>query len=276
MPKIKSSRNYILDLKGIFVLLLSFLASTSIIALVMDFVLKKLQTDLSANMLFNLIAYLFMFLIPIFCFEFFVLKPKFQRLNFNFKTKTFSTYILIFLMMFGMMLINEFVTSFIPKTGEYLGPLYRKFEMQFNFLKQDKVAIIIYVALFAPLIEEIIFRGIIQKGLINKGVKPWKAILIASLVFGLVHGNPWQFVGAVLLGSVLGLVYYKTKSLLLSILLHAFNNLCSAMLIFYGKTESFANNFGVSEWMILGTGIVLFSVFYFLFMKKYRVHYSEN
>lgn len=275
MPKIKSSRNYILDLKGIFVLLLSFLASTSIIALVTDFALKKLQTDLSTNMLFNLIAYLFMFLIPIFCFEFFVLKPKFQKLNFNFKTKPFSTYILIFFMMFGMMFINEFVTSLIPKTGEYLGPLYRKFERQFNFLKQDKAAIIIYVVLFAPLIEEIIFRGIIQKGLINKGVKPWKAILMAAIVFGLVHGNPWQFVGAVLLGSVLGLVYYKTKSLLLPILLHAFNNLCSAMLIFYADTESFAETFKISEWMILGIGIILFSVFCYLFLNKYKVHYSE-
>ena len=107
-------------------------------------------------------------------------------------------------------------------------------------------------------------------------MKPKTAIIISAVVFGLVHANPWQFVGAVLLGSVLGLVYYKTKSLLLPILLHAFNNLCSSILIFYNKTESFADTFQVSEWLLLGLGIVLFTTFYILFSKKYRVHYIEN
>ena len=34
------------------------------------------------------------------------------------------------------------------------------------------------------------------------------------------HLNPWQTVNAFLLGLVLGVVYYKTKSLLMPILLH--------------------------------------------------------
>ena len=71
----------------------------------------------------------------------------------------------------------------------------------------------------APIFEEIVFRGILQKGLINKGWEPTKAIWVSAIVFGFVHGNPWQFVGAVLLGYVLGLVYHRTKSLLMPILL---------------------------------------------------------
>ena len=42
-----------------------------------------------------------------------------------------------------------------------------------------------------------------------------------------------------------------------------------------GNTESFADVFKVSEWVILFVGIVLFAVFYYLFTRKYRVHYSE-
>ena len=139
----------------------------------------------------------------------------------------------------------------------------------------EKATLIVMAVIMVTIFEEIVFRGIIQKGLINKGTKPVNAIAISAVVFGLVHGNPWQFVGAVLLGSVLGFVYYKTKSLLLPILLHAFNNLCSSLLIFYGNTESFADAFKVSEWIILSVGIVLFAVFYYLFTRKYRVHYSE-
>ena len=177
--------------------------------------------------------------------------------------------------MLGMMFIGEFITSQIPISGPFFGEYYQYFERLMQQMTSDKATLILLAVIMAPIFEEIIFRGIIQKGLINKGVKPWKAILMAAIVFGLVHGNPWQFVGAVLLGSVLGLVYYKTKSLLLPILLHAFNNLCSAMLIFYADTESFAETFKTSEWMILGIGIILFSVFCYLFLNKYKVYYSE-
>lgn len=61
-----------------------------------------------------------------------------------------------------------------------------------------------------------------------------------------------------MLGYVLGLVYYKTKSLLVPMLLHGFNNLTLSLLVIYGKNESFAKAFNMSEWAILAIGIVLF------------------
>lgn len=209
-------------------------------------------------------------------FDFFIVRPTTKKkLNFNFSPTNFYTYLLIFPLMIGMMFIGEFITAQIPTTGPFFREYYKFFEQLMSKLTDDPVIMLITAVVMAPIFEEIIFRGIIQKGLINKGIEPWKAILFASVIFGLVHANPWQFVGAVLLGCVLGLVYYKTKSLLLPMLLHAFNNLCSSILIFYTKNESFADAFKVSEWVILAIGIVLFSLFYYLFMKKYKVHYSE-
>ena len=216
------------------------------------------------------------FLSSIAFFDFFVVRLQTkQKLNFNFSKTNFYTYLLIFPMMLGMMFIGEFVTDQIPTTGKFFGKYYDFFTDLMNQLTDDPFVMIVTAVIMAPIFEEIIFRGIIQKGMISNGVKPWKAIVFASIIFGLVHGNPWQFVGAVLLGCVLGLVYYKTKSLLLPMLLHGFNNLCSSILIFYTKNESFSEAFKVSEWIILGVGIVLFSSFYYLFMKKYKVHYSE-
>lgn len=216
------------------------------------------------------------FLTAIAFFDFFIVRPSTgKKLNFNFSPTNFYTYLLIFPMMFGMMLIAEFITSQIPTTGPFFGKYYEFFTKLMEQLTDDPVVMIITAVICAPIFEEIVFRGIIQKGLINKGVRPVNAILMASVIFGLVHGNPWQFVGAVLLGCVLGLVYYKTKSLLLPMLLHGFNNLCSTILIVYTKNESFADAFKIPEWMILAGGIVLFSVFYYLFTRKYKVHYSE-
>lgn len=216
------------------------------------------------------------FLTAIAFFDFFIVRRTTgMKLNFNFSPTNFSTYLLIFPMMIGMMFIAEFITAQIPTTGPFFGKYYDFFTQMMEKLTDDPVVMIITAVICAPIFEEIIFRGIIQKGLMNKGVEPKMAIVFASVIFGAIHGNPWQFVGAVLLGGVLGLVYYKTKSLLLPMLLHGFNNLCSTLLITYVKTESFADAFKVSEWIILTIGIALFFFFYFLFMKKYKVHYSE-
>lgn len=210
-------------------------------------------------------------------FDFFIVRPSTQKpLNFNFSSANFYTYFLIFPMMIGMMLIGEFITSLIPVTGSVFGNLYEIYSKMFDSIFQDKYIMVVMVVIIAPILEEIIFRGIIMKGMLNGGSKLWVAILVSSLLFGLVHGNPWQFAGAVLLGAVFGLVYYKTKTLLLPILLHAFNNLTAVLIVEYGNTESFADFFGVSQWLILGIGVVLFGVFYYLFIHQYKVHYSEN
>lgn len=234
------------------------------------------KIDIMQKPWFLMISNALVFGLMIAFFDFFIVRPSTKmKLNFNFSPTNFYTYLLIFPMMLGMMFIGEFVTSQIPVTGPFFGRFYEFFENLMKYLTDDPVIMVITAVIMAPIFEEIIFRGIIQKGLINKGVKPWKAIVFASIIFGLVHGNPWQFVGAVLLGCVLGLVYDKTKSLLLPMLLHGFNNLCSSVLMLYIKNESFAEAFRVSEYVILAIGIVLFSLFYFLFTKKYKVHYSE-
>lgn len=270
-------KKYIFDWKGAVALVGGMLIGSGIIAVLNVFSIFMFNVNLQYKDFYLLIVNAAGFLGAIFCFDYFVVRPSIgKKLNFNMSPTNLMTYLLIFPMMFGMMLIAEFITSQIPISGPFFGEYYQYFSKLMEQMSNDKATLILLAVIMAPLFEEIVFRGIIQKGLINKGLKPKTAIIISAVIFGLVHGNPWQFVGAVLLGSVLGLVYYKTKSLLLPILLHAFNNLCSAILIFYGNTESFADTFKVSEWLILGIGIILFTTFYILFTKKYRVHYAEN
>ena len=272
-----SKKKYTFGWKGAFALFVGMIVGTAIVAVANIFSILVFNENFQYKDFYLIIANAAGFLGAIFAFDYFVARPETGRkLNFNFSPTNFVTYLLIFPMMLGMMFIGEFITSQIPVTGPFFGKFYEFFSDLMEQMTKDGATMILLAVIMAPVFEEIVFRGIIQKGLINKGVAPMKAILFSSLIFGLVHGNPWQLVGAVLLGCVLGLVYYKTKSLLLPILLHAFNNLCSSILIFYGKTESFAETFKVSEYVVLGIGIVLFSIFYYLFMKKYRVYYSEN
>ena len=82
---------------------------------------------------------------------------------------------------------------------------------------------LIAISIVAPIIEEFIFRGIILNGLLNK-YSPSKSILISSLLFAAIHGNIHQGVNTFLLAVIFGYIFYKTRSIYLTILLHFFNN----------------------------------------------------
>lgn len=82
------------------------------------------------------------------------------------------------------------------------------------------------VGILAPLAEEVVFRGAILRTLLGIMSKKnhWVAIMISAAIFGVVHANLAQFINALLMGLLLGWMYYRTKSLVPGILLHWVNN----------------------------------------------------
>lgn len=78
------------------------------------------------------------------------------------------------------------------------------------------------VALAAGVGEELLFRGVLQAGLVAVS-GPVVALIVASLLFGLAHAlTPSYFVLATLMGLYLGGVYLATGNLLVVILVHFF------------------------------------------------------
>lgn len=267
---------YVFDWIGGLILLVGYLAASMAVGFIGLGSKVVFELNFMQKPWFLMVSNAVVFCMMIAAFDFLIVRPKTgKKLNFNFSPTNLYTYFLIFPMMLGMMFIGEFITSLIPTTGPFFGDFYKFFEDLMANLVDDPAVMIITAVIMAPIFEEIIFRGIMLKGMTNSGEEPWKAILISSVLFGLIHGNPWQFVGATLLGCVLGLVYYKTKSLLLPMLLHGFNNLCSAILIFYTQKESFAEALNISEWTLLAIGIVVFSIFFYLFTFRNKVRYVE-
>jgi uncharacterized protein len=97
----------------------------------------------------------------------------------------------------------------------------------------------------APILEELIFRGIVLDGLLNK-YKPSTAIFFSSFLFGFVHLNPWQFVTGFILGVFAGWVYFQTRSLALTIIIHAAANSSAFLMRFIVDVEA-AMDYTVSE-----------------------------
>lgn len=88
---------------------------------------------------------------------------------------------------------------------------------------------ILATVVLIPMVEEVIFRGLIYTRL-RKAINVPVAILVSSLVFGMMHGHilwtSYTFIGGILFAVVME----KTKSLKASILLHMALNSVSAVI----------------------------------------------
>ena len=91
----------------------------------------------------------------------------------------------------------------------------------------------ITICLLPAIVEEIFFRACVQTTLLRMmKSNPVMAIIITAVVFSALHGQLSGLIPRVYLGLILGLVFYFSGSLWLSILLHFINNFLSVLLMF--------------------------------------------
>ncbi|MFZ6720072.1 lysostaphin resistance A-like protein [Undibacterium sp. Ji49W] len=99
----------------------------------------------------------------------------------------------------------------------------------FDQMMLSGLSSIVTACLIAPVVEEMLFRGIILRSFLNQYSR-WQAIFASALLFGFAHLNIYQFFAALLLGCLCGWLYERSRSLWPGIILHAsYNSL--AMLV---------------------------------------------
>lgn len=109
-----------------------------------------------------------------------------------------------------------------------------------ELMSNEGILAFVTLAVAAPILEELIFRGIVLDGLLKR-YSPVKAILVSSFLFGIVHMNPWQFVSAFLIGIFMGWVYWKSGNLALTIFIHFVNNAFASLLSGLYDAEAMLN-----------------------------------
>lgn len=102
----------------------------------------------------------------------------------------------------------------------------------YNFLGRGGWALLCTVV-FAPLIEEYLFRGVIMESVRAKRgvVAAW---CLSSVCFGVAHAMPAQIVATTAIGFVLGYAYLRSGSLMAGILVHAMNNALAMFMLMLG------------------------------------------
>jgi membrane protease YdiL (CAAX protease family) len=145
----------------------------------------------------------------------------------------------------------------------------------FALLEDKTIYTGIMVVVIGPFFEEILFRGMILDGFLKR-YSPWKSILWSSVIFGLFHLNPWQFIPAFILGVLMGYVYWKTRSLWLCIFIHFVNNGLSYLALFFldEQNATVADLFtGRKDYLLsyfISAGIVILGVLWLVQLTKDR------
>lgn len=93
----------------------------------------------------------------------------------------------------------------------------------------NMILLFIAIAGIAPLLEEILFRGLVQNALMQR-LPAWAAILGASAIFGAVHMDYHAFPALFAMGAVFGILYHMTGSLRVNIAVHMANNAAALLL----------------------------------------------
>jgi len=156
------------------------------------------------------------------------------------------------------------VISELDNLFNYVLPMPEFLQKIFTSMMADQPLgmAIIYIGIAPAFMEEFLFRGIILNGF-SANYSKRKAIIISALLFGLIHLNPWQFFTGFLFGIILAWVCIETKSIILCIFLHFFNNTLYTLVIRFRDLipiEGFNVTFEAAKfqpWWFTLSGVVL-------------------
>ena len=133
-------------------------------------------------------------------------------------------------------LFNAIITAFgyenVPTSGTASG-----IDSSFlNFL------IVVFYSAFLPAVcEEITHRGMLLNGLKKYGLT--KALVLSSLMFGLMHLNINQFFYATIVGLIIGFIAICANSIIPAMIIHFTNNFINTYLDFASVNGWFGGNF---------------------------------
>lgn len=140
---------------------------------------------------------------------------------------SFGMYVGVFVVSMGFMYVGNFIgQALMMVTSMITGrPIIN--EMQALIMSMDPLTILLVAVIIGPIVEELVFRKFLLDRIAGYGQVT--AMMVSGLIFGLAHGNFFQFFYAFALGMIFAWVYLRTGRLWHTILLHMMINFCGSL-----------------------------------------------
>lgn len=183
---------------------------------------------------------------------------------------------------FGIILLSGFFANlladlskqllfYFPDLNAQARRLEKTYEEQVTIISNLKnvkeyVVAIFIMALLPAMFEEMLFRGALQNLFERWWKSPVVAIIVASLLFSLVHLSIYLFLTRAMLGFVLGWMYYRSRNLWVNIVAHFINNAIALTALFlYTQKNGSASMDSIEphpgKWLELGAGVLIVGLF---------------
>lgn len=150
--------------------------------------------------------------------------------------------------------------AIIPSTWiqEQMPELPNIVEEEFDMILRNRYGYFV-VGLLAPLAEELVFRGAILRALLRWNSKSWLAIIISAIFFSAAHMNPAQIPHTLLVGILLGWLYYRTNSIVPGVVYHWVNNTVAYVLynLYPDPNMTLSDLFGSQQTVLMAVGFSL-------------------
>ncbi|MDE5854724.1 MAG: CPBP family intramembrane metalloprotease, partial [Ruminococcus sp.] len=133
------------------------------------------------------------------------------------------------------------------------------------------ISMMLYAGFIGPFAEEFVYRGYTMKTLESTGAGKGYALVISSLLFGIMHANPTQSIYAFFAGMVFGYAAME-YGIIWSIILHITNNfLFGDVMVFISNhiSESAAN---ILNWVML-IGLCIAGIVVLIAKRKQSAEY---
>jgi membrane protease YdiL (CAAX protease family) len=193
------------------------------------------------------ISALFLFLIPAIVYAKICHRRSFAHLGFRHKVTVGQGLVVIVLMFACLPLVGMLseLTEMLPFSEGTM----KKFRLaEEEYAKQisvigrmdgflDFVISLFMLAILPAIFEETLFRGAAQNLLSRWFKMPVLAIIVTSIIFSAVHFSYLGFLSRLLLGFILGWLYYRTGNLWLSIIGHVTNNAVALTVLYIMKLK---------------------------------------
>ena len=155
------------------------------------------------------------------------LKDYFDFNRVNFKTVKLWLFIAVLLLLVQDFILPIWIDKEMPD-----------FMMNIKYPSDlSKWLLVLGVAFFAPILEELIFRGFLLKSLAHSFLGVYGAIVVTSLVWAIIHFQyEWIYLVLIfLIGLVLGFARFYTNSIYIPMMMHVLFNFSAAIELYVNK-----------------------------------------
>jgi len=231
----------------------------------------------NAIMMMQAVSTLFMFFLPVYFFALICYRNPSKFIGFNTRINYKQTFIVL-----GILILTFPLSGALAELNKII-PIPKLWEVKFKAMEAARAAqeaalininsfskyiiSLIVIGLLPGIFEEVCFRGGLQNILTRWFKNPWVAIIITAVLFSAIHISYYGFLVRFALGIVLGLIFYYSGSLWLSILFHFLYNGLQVTALYIATISGVKESKDIEENFPLWAGLIALVLIIYAFQK---------